>query len=99
MGQERSSGSHVCYIRAMVLLCLWHTMWGQNAQVSGRISDISGAGIPSVAVELINRATQVKLPTLSNAEGIFIFPSVAPGLYEVNARITGFNIISAILTQ
>ena len=45
----------------------------------------------NVAVDLTNRATQVKLSSVTNAEGIFVFPSVPPGTYEVNARITGFN--------
>src|SRR5690348_2672245 len=63
----------------------------QNAFVSGRLSDTSGGVIPNVSIELTNRATQVKSPTLTNAEGIFVFPSVPPGSYDVDARITGFT--------
>jgi hypothetical protein len=66
--------------------------WGQSAIVSGRVMDSAGGMIPNAAVELINRATQVKIPTITNGEGIFVFPSVAPGNYEVNARATGFAV-------
>jgi len=77
-------------LRAVVIASMCAVTWGQNAVVSGRVSDTSGGVIPNVSVELINRATQVKSPTVTNSEGIFVFPSVPPGAYEVNARITGF---------
>ena len=76
----------------LAVLFVCHTpAWGQNAVVSGRVTDTSGGVIQSVTVELTNRATQVKLPTVTNEEGIFIFPSVPPGSYEISAGITGFN--------
>src|SRR6478672_8903179 len=78
-------------VRALLFVCGCGVVWAQNAVVSGRVSDTSGGVIPKVAVELINRATQVKSPTLTNAEGIFVFPSVPPGTYEVSARISGFT--------
>ncbi|MEO8591711.1 MAG: TonB-dependent receptor [Candidatus Solibacter sp.] len=90
MRQHRSWAFVMCALRAALLVSACGAAWGQNAIVSGRISDSSGGVIADVAVELINRATQVKLPTLTNGEGIFVFPSVPPGAYEVNARITGF---------
>ena len=77
-------------IRALLFANLCATAWGQNAVVSGRVTDTSGGVIPNATVELINRATQVKLPTVTNGEGVYIFPSVVPGAYELNARMTGF---------
>src|SRR3954463_328444 len=78
-------------LRLLMFVFLCGAAWGQNAVVSGRVTDTSGGVVPNVAVELINRATQVKSPTVTNADGIFVFPSVTPGSYDVNARITGFN--------
>jgi len=84
--------AHVTFaLRAVLFVCMCGAAWGQNAIVSGRVSDTSGGVIPNVSIELNNRATQVKSPTLTNAEGIFVFPSVPPGAYDVNARITGFT--------
>ena len=77
-------------LRTMPFVFVCAAGWSQNAFVSGRVTDTSGGVIGRAAVELTNRSTQVKLPTVTNAEGIFVFPSVPPGLYEVNARIAGF---------
>jgi hypothetical protein len=81
----------MCVLRAALLVSVCGGAWAQNAMVSGRVTDPSGGVIGDVAVELINHATQVKLPSITNAEGIFILPSVPPGSYEVNARIAGFT--------
>ena len=78
-------------LRSLLFVCLCGEAMAQNAVVSGRVTDTSGGVIPNVAVELINRATQIKSPTLTNAEGIFVFPSVPPGAYEVTAKIAGFT--------
>lgn len=76
-------------ILSILLTC--GTLWAQNAVVSGRVTDTSGGVIPNASVELINRATQVKSPTVTNAEGIYIFPSVSPGVYAITAGIMGFS--------
>jgi len=91
MIQQHFWASVTFALRAVRFVFMCGAAWGQNAVVSGRVSDTSGGVIPNVSIELNNRATQVKSPTLTNAEGIFVFPSVPPGAYEVNARITGFT--------
>lgn len=73
-----------------VVLFLCVAVWGQNTAVSGRVTDSTEGVIPNVTVELINRATQVKSATVTNGEGLYVFPSVNPGVYDVNARIEGF---------
>ena len=90
MAERRSSPACIRVIYAILLQLLCGAAWGQNTVVSGRVTDTSSGVIPNVAVDLTNRATQVKLQTLTNAEGIFVFPSVPPGNYEVNAKVTGF---------
>ncbi len=66
------------------------SLWGQNAVVSGRITDSSGAVIPGASVELQNSATGVRVRTQTNAEGLFVFPPVSPGGYEISAAAAGF---------
>ena len=65
-------------------------LFGQNAMVSGRVTDTSQGVVANVTIELTNRATQVKSQTVTNADGIFLFPSIPPGDYEVSASIAGF---------
>jgi len=90
MGRQHFRSAVTSASRFTILLFACATGFAQNAVVSGRVTDSSGGVIPNVAVELINNATQIKSPTMTNGEGIFVFPSVPPGAYEVNARITGF---------
>jgi Carboxypeptidase regulatory-like domain/TonB dependent receptor-like, beta-barrel len=91
MRHQRFSFAVMPAVPVALFVCICGEAFAQNAIVSGRVIDTSGSVIPKVAVELINRATQVKSPTLTNAEGIFVFPSVPPGTYEVSARISGFT--------
>src|SRR4051812_35129854 len=78
-------------VRVAMFMCVCGAAFAQNAAVSGRVNDTSGGVIPNVSVELINQATKIKSSTLTNPEGIFVFPSVPPGVYDMNAAITGFT--------
>lgn len=71
------------------LCCL--PVWGQNAVVSGRVVDSSGGVVAAATLELRNTATNVTLKTSTNAEGLFVFPPVIPGVYNVSASAAGFS--------
>src|ERR1039458_6971208 len=86
----RIPGLRIAFFPAILLAAL--PVWGQNAAVSGRVTDPSRSVIQNATVELTNRATEVKSATVTNAEGIFIFPSVAPGAYAVSASLAGFTV-------
>ena len=75
----------------MALLSGCATLWGQNAVVSGRVTDSSGAVIPGASVELQNIATGVRVKSQTNAEGLFVFPPASPGGYEVSVAAAGFS--------
>jgi hypothetical protein len=59
--------------------------------VSGRVTDSSGAVLPGASLELRNTATNVKLKTSTNAEGLFVLPPVIPGVYDISAAAAGFS--------
>src|SRR5947199_8025864 len=66
------------------------------AQVTGRISgvvlDPSGAAIPNAKVNLLLPGGQsAQLATQTNAEGIFDFTAVRPGLYSLTIETPGFT--------
>ena len=61
-----------CAPRLLLFVFLCGAAWGQNAVVSGRVTDTTGGVIPNVAVVLINRATQVKSPTVTTRKA-FLF--------------------------
>ncbi|MBI4902257.1 MAG: TonB-dependent receptor [Acidobacteria bacterium] len=73
-----------------VILALGFTALAQNPVVSGRIIDSTGAVVPNANIELRNTATSVRAASRTNAEGLFVFPPVPPGPYELSAAAAGF---------
>jgi len=66
--------------------------------VRGTVLDSSGAVVPNVPITLTNTATGVPLQTQSNDAGIYVFPSVIPGAYKIEAQSTGMAKFEATLT-
>lgn len=62
-----------------------------TALLDGTILDPSGGVIPSAKVTLTNTETGSKADTLTDGEGIYRFPLVNPGLYEIRAEKSGFS--------
>jgi hypothetical protein len=65
----------------------------QSGAVLGVVSDTSGAVIQGASVTLTNTATGVKTTTKTNNEGVYVFPYVQPGVYDVSAGNTGFQTV------
>lgn len=86
---------HLTFSRIALLcatLCAFTAMaFGQTAQVSGRISDASGAVVPGVQVTLSNQENGFKRDTVTNNEGYYTVPLLQPGTYEINVRKDGFK--------
>jgi hypothetical protein len=83
----------------MALLCA--TALGALAQTSGEITgevkDQSGAMVPNVGVTATNTETNVVRSTVTNASGIYSFPNLTPGKYQVKAAAPGFQTSAASL--
>jgi len=61
----------------------------QSGAIEGSIRDTAGASVPGAAVKAIS-SSGVTVSTVTNAQGDFRFPALAPGKYEVTATLTGF---------
>jgi hypothetical protein len=62
-----------------------------NGSITGRVTDPSGANVPGSTVELIDKATNVKVSAESDAAGLYIIENVAPGAYDVVISKSGFR--------
>ncbi len=64
----------------------------QNATTSlrGVIKDPSGAIVPHASVDLLDQANGTAYHAVSNAEGYYIFPIVAPARYLITVKAAGF---------
>ncbi|WP_321477941.1 carboxypeptidase-like regulatory domain-containing protein [uncultured Paludibaculum sp.] len=74
------------------LLALHLTAWGQAAtQVSGVVTDSSGAVVPAAVVDLENVDTSLKRSTAADQSGSYAFLQVVPGKYRITVKATGFR--------
>jgi hypothetical protein len=78
---------------ALILALLAGCLAGQNVNglIRGAVTDPSGSALPGASLSLRNAATSTVLATTSNAVGIFVFPSVPPGVYDLTVEAAGFQ--------
>ena len=82
-------------LSAVVLLAAFVTLVMVAAQstvgtIRGVVRDSSGAVLPGVTIT-ISHAGAKDRTAVTNAKGEFVFVGLAPGVYEVNAELTGFS--------
>lgn len=59
--------------------------------ILGRITDSSSAAVPNAAIELLQKATGVRLSSRSNDQGNYEIPFLPPGLYRLSVEAAGFK--------
>lgn len=79
--------------RACVLLSLAMAapLMAQQATLTGRISDPSGATIPNATVKVTNQRTNIQNKSVSNSEGYYTVPFLPPGEYTAVFEAQGFT--------
>src|SRR5260370_1482053 len=79
----------------VLLVVFGHTVltWSQTegATLSGRITDQTGSVIVGAQGTATDADTNVASSTKTNDNGIFIFPSLEPGNYQLSVKATGFS--------
>ena len=63
----------------------------ERAQISGTVTDQSGAVIPDVEVSVTQNATGLKRSATSDNKGFFIIPDLPLGPYNLQAAKMGFR--------
>src|SRR3972149_11627223 len=63
----------------------------QRGAIEGIVKDSSGAVLPGVTVEAKNVAVGSVAASVTDGNGAYRFPALAPGTYEVTANLQGFN--------
>ena len=53
-----------------------------TSTITGRVTDSTGAVIPSVQVTVVHPATNFTYNGVTNVEGIYRVPSLQPGFYR-----------------
>ncbi len=77
---------------ALVVLGLPTTLRAQvTATLSGTVEDQSGGVIPAAQVTLTDEATKQSRVEQTNGAGLYAFPSLTPGNYNIKASAKGFK--------
>src|SRR5947209_4754929 len=61
-----------------------------TGQITGAVSDPSGAVIAGATVTLTNPATEMRRETTTNIDGLFNLPALPPGIYNLQVDAKGF---------
>ncbi len=82
-----------CARGALLILLTVCCLFGQNVNglIRGTVADPSGSALPGATLTLRNAARAIALTTTSNAIGVFVFPSVPPGAYDLAIEAPGFQ--------
>ena len=83
-------------LSVMLLLIIgvcFATVFGQSDRgtIRGTITDPNGAAVVGATVSANNIETNDKRDVTTGSDGIFVFPELKAGLYQVSVSATGFN--------
>ena len=79
-------------VAVMLLLLAMPALHAQTtAQISGTVTDTTGAIIPGAIVTLVNEATQDARVVKTNGDGLYSFPALLPSSYTIKVTAKGFE--------
>jgi len=76
---------------SLAVMCPMMRAQTSNAQLSGLITDQTGAAIAGAEVKAINVATSVPYTAVSNGAGIYVLQELVPGPYAMSVNASGFG--------
>ena len=63
----------------------------QSGSIQGVVKDAQGAVLPGATVEARNPVTGSNTAVVTNAEGLYRFPALPPGRYDITVALQGFQ--------
>ncbi len=66
-----------------------------NGRIKGTVVDSAGAVVPSATIIATNQNTGVKFSTVTQKDGVYLFPQLPIGTYNITATAPGFKAFSA----
>ena len=77
------------FIVAIVVACAAHGEVG--GKITGVVKDQTGSVIPGSSVVITNTATGAKQTSLTDQDGVFTFPVLSVGQYQIDVTSDGFK--------
>ena len=75
------------------LMCGKVTAQTITATLNGTVLDASAAAVPGASVTLVNEGTGETRRADTNESGVFVFPSLQPGIYRAKVEKQGFRAV------
>ena len=66
---------------------------GERGTISGTVTDATQAVVAGAGIAIRNVDTNVTSRTTSNSSGLFVFPALPPGSYDLTAEKQGFRAV------
>jgi hypothetical protein len=91
MNRRSDAKLRLLLLPLFLLLILVSAHAQQNSVISGTVTDNNGAVVPNAQITLSSEATGAQLTTTSNSSGIYSFPALNVGTYDLSATAPGFG--------
>jgi hypothetical protein len=69
------------------------TVGAMTGAINGTVTDNTGAVLPNVTIVISSAALMGTRTTVTNAEGLYRFPALAPGEYALRFTMDGFKAV------
>jgi hypothetical protein len=79
------------FLLLSLLLCAPAAAQQTTGEITGRVADTSGGVLPGVTVTLRGEGVAGTPTSVSSAEGLYRFPLLPPGTYQVEFALPGFS--------
>jgi hypothetical protein len=89
------------YLVASLFITATISLAQTAGEITGEVRDPSGASTPNATITATNKDTNVARTTTTNTAGVYSFPAMIPGTYDVKASATGFEttVVTNVLLQ
>jgi hypothetical protein len=64
---------------------------GLTGQITGTVTDTTGAVLPGATITIRNVGTGLTRDTVTDADGAFVFPDLLAGTFDVSVSLQGFK--------
>jgi hypothetical protein len=84
---------------AGIVLSRGQNAFAQSAQITGRVTDATGAVVSRASITIANIATKLEKTSVTNEVGVYVVPFLTPGTYTMKVSMAGFKSITRTPVQ
>src|SRR5437016_13815888 len=91
-GEEHMNPLRKVLSGSFLIAVVCGTVWAQaTAQMSGAVTDQSGAVLPGAEVTATQISTAIRRTTVTNETGYYVLPNLPLGPYRLEVALPGFR--------